>query len=1253
MTTCERSNRCRRFLSAALFGVIALVLSTAGVLPASGAAPDATLVSKVAPSMIRDGAGGSLLVRTPGGRVVSADGRYVVFVSEAPNVVPGQVPNLPAWPRTESQRTRARNVFLYDRVAATTTLVSHVPGAPTTAANDDSESPTISADGAFVAFESHATNLVGGPDVNNWPDVFVWERATGTVTLVSHVPGAPTTTGNVWSASPIISADGAVVVFTSIATDLVAGTDTSNTPDVFVYERSTGTVSLVSHAVGAPGTAGNSWSFSPVASASGSHIAFSSLATNLVAGTDANGGADVFLYERATGAVTLVSHVLGAPGTAGNGTSFSPVMSAGGAFVAFLSTATDLVTATDTNADTDVFLWERATGTVTLVSHYVGRPDVAGHRRSSDVAITADGSTVAFVTEADLFADPAVVSPGDENNPEGAGVGSCLYDRATGALTPHPGTRWSDQSISGDGGIVVVNGIFAYERATGTSRLVSHVPGEPGTPEHGSSFSAVVSENGAFVVFLNLPPTAPYGEEDPSVGPSLSPDVYLYELATSTRTLVSRRDPARPSLSGEGPSVPAATSADGRWVVFTSHAVDLVAGQVDVNKLSEVFLHDRLTGATTLVSHVPGAPTTTGVGFATDPVISADGAFVAFRQHTDWRSDDGRDDVYLYERATGALTLVQEGLGYLSTQPVINGNGAFVAFVNGAHVYLWERATGVVTLVSHAAGAPLTGANGVSERPVISADGTVVAFVSRATNLVAGTDTNGASDVFLYRRATGTVTLVSHVPGFPGTTGNGASDGPVISADDGYIAFRSQATNLVPGTDLNGTSDVFLYARVTGTVTLVSHVPGVPGVTGNGASFNPVISADGTGVAFVSDATDLVAGTDANGASDVFLYDRTTAAVTLVSHVPGAPGITGNARSREPVVSADGVVVAFESDASNLVVGTDTNGARQRTDVFVHDRSTGVVTLVSHARGAPDTTGDTISFGPVISADGTVVLFASLATNLVASDFNDYADVFAYVHDRGDPLPPAANGPDLTESAVSDPPAAVSPGSRFPVTDTVRNAGNVGSPASATRYYLSLVGRKTPDSKLFGMRAVPGLAPGASSRGTVSLVVPATTVPASYYVVACADDLGRVTESSESNNCTASATPVKIGRADLAVTAVSNPPGAAAKGSAFAVSDTVANQGVLGADASTTRYYLSLNTGWGTADRRLMGGRSVPALAANASFPAAPAPVTVTIPANVPAGTYFLLACADDLRRVMETDETDNCKASATTVTVP
>lgn len=262
----------------------------------------------------------------------------------------------------------------------------------------------------------------------------------------------------------------------------------------------------------------------------------------------------------------------------------------------------------------------------------------------------------------------------------------------------------------------------------------------------------------------------------------------------------------------------------------------------------------------------------------------------------------------------------------------------------------------------------------------LSADGQLVAFYSDATNLVDG-DLNGATDVFVRLRAVGQTELVS--VSTAGVQANGVSVAPSISGDGRFVAFQSNATNLVDGDD-NGVTDVFVRDRANGTTERICG-----GVQGNGASFFPSISADGSRVAFMSAATNLVAG-DTNGLLDVFLCDRSTGEVTRVSVATG--GGQGNGDSILPAISGDGTVVGFKSLATNLVPGDHNNVV----DVFAHDTKSGATERISVNVLGGD--ANDFSFPPTLDATGRFVVFGSFGTNVVLPDLNHSADVF--VRDR-------------------------------------------------------------------------------------------------------------------------------------------------------------------------------------------------------------------------------------------------------------
>ncbi len=249
-------------------------------------------------------------------------------------------------------------LYLRDTVARTTVLVSHAASSASTATNGRSDGLAMTPDGRYVAFYSYGTDLVAGQaDAAQTDDVFRWERGTGAVRLVSHAVGAPAQTGNGVGAgigAHAISDDGQRVVYYADSSDLASTPDTNSKFDVFLWNAGADTSSLLS--TNAAGTASaNGDSLAAVINAVGTIVAFETAATNLAAGiSDSNNAKDVYRYEIASGAKQLISSNSGSAQT-GNGESTRPALSSNGELVGFMSLASSLAPVGDTNNGTDVF----------------------------------------------------------------------------------------------------------------------------------------------------------------------------------------------------------------------------------------------------------------------------------------------------------------------------------------------------------------------------------------------------------------------------------------------------------------------------------------------------------------------------------------------------------------------------------------------------------------------------------------------------------------------------------------------------------------------------------------------------------------------------------------------------------------------------------------------------------------------------------------------------------------------------------
>jgi Tol biopolymer transport system component len=376
-------------------------------------------------------------------------------------------------------------------------------------------------------------------------------------------------------------------------------------------------------------------------------------------------------------------------------------------------------------------------------------------------------------------------------------------------------------------------------------------------------------------------------------------------------------------------------SADGRYIAFTSRAP---LASADANRHPDVYVLDRATRNVTLESQPSGAD----AGHAT-PHLSGDGRFL------------------IYETSDGTTTAAPQRV-----------------------IVLRDRSSGT----SRAIGPPNGRPNGPSRDAWISADGRTVVFASSATNLVDAPDANGtAEDVYRYDVPSATLSRISldqagrQLP-------VGTSFSPSVSADGRHVAFSSTAPLDGRETPARGTRPtIALFVRDLPAATTTRVTVRSNGTPINASSYDAAISGDGRYVAFVSEATDLVRG-DGNRLPDVFLFDVRTRTTVLVSRSEG--GGAANGTSRHPAISLDGNVVAFQSDASDLTCSKKcAAGLRDINlvaDVFVYDARTRLVRRVSTGRRS----WNEPSVGPSIDGVGDVIAFSSRHPRDSEDAANDY-----------------------------------------------------------------------------------------------------------------------------------------------------------------------------------------------------------------------------------------------------------------------
>jgi LPXTG-site transpeptidase (sortase) family protein len=483
--------------------------------------------------------------------------------------------------------------------------------------------------------------------------------------------------------------------------------------------------------------------------------------------------------------------------------------------------------------------------------------------------------------------------------------------------------------------IVMILIVVPALAAPGDTTLVSaNLSGGVGNAQ---SYGPDISADGDFVGFNSLAINL-VGDTDSN----LTSDVFLRQISTGTTVLVSQ---ALGGGTGNGESIHPTLNADGSQVAFISSATNLVSA-TDTNAANDIFVRNMNTNTTRLVS-VDTTRESAGNRNSEEPSISHNGSRIAFTSYaTNLVVGDAnaRPDIFVNDLAANTTRLVSVSTigtqgNDISARPSISGDGGYVAFVstatnltanddNGSILDIFVRNLTSSSTVMASVASNGTQSNGISGDPSISSDGTYVAFSSDGTNLVPG-DTNNETDIFVRDMVNGTTTRVS--VSSEGNQGDDYSISPSISPDGRYIAFESNARNLVHN-DTNGSRDIFVHDMTTGMTTRVSMRTG--GIQGNSTSLSSSVSSGGTYVTFTSYSTNLATG-DSNGFSDIFLNETDRTAPTVVFGVGSVPASSGAVVTTAPItlrvmfsenVFAGGGQYAANSAQNYMLVGAGPNG---------------------------------------------------------------------------------------------------------------------------------------------------------------------------------------------------------------------------------------------------------------------------------------------------------------------------------------
>lgn len=740
-----------------------------------------------------------------------------------------------------------------------------------------------------------------------------------------------------------------------------------------------------------------------------------------LAAEDTNAATDIYRIDVENHEAVLVS--VGADGFSAPGHSEQADMSADGGVVVFQRVGPSLVAGGSAEARGRVYVRQLAT----RVTTELGPDDGAGAVDCDLARLSSNGPTAVIRCGDGVTSQLLVHRVGDSDAPR-----SITNNRSGSG--PAAG-RSEDVAISADGQVIAFlstapdlvsnddnSGADVFVHDVGSRRTELASVSRTGFSSGQTVSSPTLSADGRVLAFVSRAT-----DLTEATLTSSSSNVFVRLLAEQRTVLVSRSVAALTD-GGNGDSLGPVLSADGAVVAFTSSATDLVDSIAPPGP--QVFVTRRDTvPVTSLVSVLPAGPNRDVAFSVADVALASTGLTVAFALALPDGStfDDGDTVVAMFRRDLAPESTVT-GVGFRpdntnAALPRLSANGGAVTMVFGQP----GGVDGVVHRVLDvgfdegrvtARVARSTPANGVSEsQPSVSADGRFVAFVSASSDL-SGAQDRFVNDIYVLDRATGTVALVSQ-PG-DGTFANQSSSAPQLSADGSIVAFSSMATNLTGVLDDNRGDDIFVRRLDGSPVRLIS---GIDGFAGNLPSREHHLAADGRSIAWVSVASNLTSPLTNDDNADIFLRplsgDGVPGPIELITLNFTGRG-SGNDASHRPQLSADGDVVVYTSEASNLVTDLPDNG----TNVFARLRSAQRTVLVSGDRNG-------IAAGlcgrAVVSADGGTVAFESFARNIVPDrrDDNNGLDVFVRSL-RG-------NGPTVLASVTWEDNAAGERGSDMPL----------------------------------------------------------------------------------------------------------------------------------------------------------------------------------------------------------------------------